>query len=295
MVEAHLGWGDWYFEPTVTIGLVALVAMYVVAMRRGLLRSDDDVSPWFRSTTMRPVCFGLGILVAVIALLSPIDRGGDRYLFSIHMVQHLLLMMVAPPLALLGIAGGQGVRERAVRVPRSVRVLLGSITRLWPAAIVFATVMLVWHIPALYNEALTVQPLHVFEHITFVAAGVVFWWPIVDPWRTPASRVIGPLAKVAMLTVSGIPPTLLGFLFALTPTPLYSFYTIQPRLWGLSPVTDQQWAGVLMFGAGNVIYFVAITAIFLRMFEDPERDEREAQAAGAATRRPLGQIPYDGG
>ena len=275
MDVAHLGFGDWSWEPTVVLGLVALMAVYALAWRRGVLSADDGVSPWFRSPRTRPVLFGLGTAVAFVALLSPIDTGGDEYLFSLHMVQHLLLMMVAPPLCLLGIAG---MRSR-LGGGQLARVA-GMLVHPWSATLIFSAVLLVWHIPVLYDATLTTEPIHVFEHLSFMAVGVIFWWPIVDPLRgEDERRWITALTKIAMLVASGIPPTVLGLIFTIAPHAFYDFYVRAPRLWGLSPVADQQLAGVVMFGVGNLIYFAAVVSVFWRMFTDPARDEEEAHSA----------------
>src|SRR5690348_11522670 len=110
VVHPHLNLTDWTFEPTVTAGLLALIAAYVAARRRGLLTGRDDVTAWLPSPRLRPLLFGAGVGAAFVALDSPIDRGGDTYLFWLHMTQHLLLMMVAPPLCLLGVAGARPPR-----------------------------------------------------------------------------------------------------------------------------------------------------------------------------------------
>jgi cytochrome c oxidase assembly factor CtaG len=259
-----------------------------MAWRRGVLRSDDDVSPWFANPRWRPALFGLGVITALLALESPIDTGGDRYLFLIHMLQHLLLMMVAPPLIILGIAGATPrPRSRYATARRLWRV----ITRPWIALVIFNAVMVVWHIPELYDTTLTVQPVHIVEHLSFIAVGLIFWWGIVDPIRDAQTVTVSPLVKIAALVVSGIPPTVLGILFALAPTAFYSFYVHAPRLWGLSPLTDQQIGGVLMLGLGNIVYFVAITLIFMRLLGDTAHDEEEAARLAALRRRPAARIP----
>ncbi|MFN2452021.1 MAG: cytochrome c oxidase assembly protein [Candidatus Dormibacteria bacterium] len=276
--DARLSWTDWGFEPTVTLGLLVMVGAYVLAWRRGWLSRADDTTPWSLPSGARPWFLGLGIAVAYIALQSPIDRGGDEYLLSLHMVQHLLLMMVAPPLALLGICGA---RSLSAEVAPGVRRWATRLTRVWPATLLFNAVLLVWHFPLFYDATLSTNPIHIFEHITFVAVGVIFWWPIVDPLRGPATRAVSPLEKIAMLGVAGVPPTLLGFVMVMAAHPLYGFYGRAERLWGLTAVGDQQVAGIIMFGLGNIIYFVAISVIFVRMFASPEDDERAAAAAPA--------------
>jgi putative membrane protein len=275
-MTGHLGVGDWTLEPTVTFGLLGLVVVYAVLMRRGQLSSSDDVSPWFASVRLRPVFFAMGIISGFVALASPIDTGGDTYLLSLHMVQHLVLMMVAPPLVLLGICGAAPVADD---VAWRWRGLWTWLTRPWPATLLFNAVLLVWHIPALYDATLTTEPIHVFEHLTFIAVGVIFWWPIVDPLRRRQTRPVSPFQKIAMLVLAGIPPTVLGFVLALGQSPYYDFYARAPRLWGISAVSDQQLAGVIMLGVGNLIYFAAISVIFLRLFGDPAADEREAARA----------------
>jgi cytochrome c oxidase assembly factor CtaG len=274
---AHLGLADWSWEPTVVVGLAAAAAAYALAWRRGLLSDSDDVSAWFGSPRLRPWLFGAGLMVGFIALLSPIDTGGDEFLFSIHMVQHLLLMMVAPPLCLLGVVG---MRSPFTGPPGPLRRAFAIAVHPWVAMLIFSAVLLVWHIPALYDATLTTEPIHVFEHLSFIAVGVVFWWPVIDPLRgADRKRWVGTFAKIAVLVASGVPPTVLGLIFTIAPHPFYDFYARAPRLWGLSPVVDQQLAGVIMFGAGNLIYFVAVVLVFWRVFSDPARDEEDAQRA----------------
>jgi putative membrane protein len=274
-VKASLGLGDWTFEPTVTLGLVALVAAYVIAVRRGRLRRDDDVSPWLGSPRWRAWMFGLGVLTAFLALESPVDTGGDNYLLSLHMVQHLVLMMVSPPLVLLGICGMRP--PDPARAP-GLRRLWTAITRPLPATVLFNAVLLVWHIPTLYDTTLRNEAAHIVEHITFVAVGVVLWWAVVDPIRGEGTTPISPFQKIAALAVAGVPPTVLGLIFSVASNPFYEFYARAPRLWGLSPVTDQQVAGVVMFGLGNLIYFAAISVIFWRILGNPADDDIEAVA-----------------
>jgi cytochrome c oxidase assembly factor CtaG len=278
MPSATLGLGDWTLEPTVSAGLLLVAGVYVALWRRGLLRADDDTSAWFRPASLRPWFFALGIVTAFLALESPLDTGGDHYLLTLHMVQHLVLMMVSPPLVLLGIAG---LRAPEATVFRRLRGLWTWFTRPWQAVLVFNGVMLLWHIPAPYNATLTNDGLHIVEHVTFVGVGVLFWWAIVEPVRTAEAALVSPFTKIAMLVVGGVPPTVLGFVFVMAHSAYYSFYVNAPRLWGLSALNDQQFAGVVMLGVGNLIYFLAITVIFLRMFGNPADDEADAEIHAA--------------
>ena len=242
-------------------------------MRRGVIAPDDDVTPWVPNQRWRPVLFFTALLITFVALQSPIDRGGDLYLFSLHMVQHMLLMMVAPPLLLLGIAGARpATRERHT----TLRTVWWMITRPWPAVAIFNAVLLFWHIPSLYDATLTTVPVHIVEHLSFIGAGLVVWWAVVDPIRDERTVPVSSLTKIAALTIAGIPPTVLGIVFALASAPLYSFYAQAPRLWGVSALTDQQYGGVIMLGVGNIVYFIAIIVVFMRLLSDPGRDEEIA-------------------
>src|SRR5258708_17539736 len=167
------------------------------------MRADDDTSPWFRRASLRPWFFGLGVAAGFIALQSPIDTAGDHYLLSLHMVQHLILMMVAPPLVLLGIAG---MRPLPDSITPRWRRLWTFITRPWQATLIFNAVLLIWHIPSWYDATLTAEWIHVVEHLTFIGVGVIFWWPIVDPLRGEHTKAASPFVKIGMLVLARIPP-----------------------------------------------------------------------------------------
>ncbi|HZB98099.1 MAG TPA: cytochrome c oxidase assembly protein, partial [Candidatus Sulfotelmatobacter sp.] len=179
-----------------------------------------------------------------------------------------------------------GTRPLPPALAQRWRGVWRAVTRPWAATLLFTAVMLVWHIPTLYDATLTTEPIHIFEHLTFIAVGVVFWWPIVDPVKRAGENPVGPFAKIAMLVASGIPPTVLGLIFSISPRTFYEYYARAPRLWGLSTQADQQLAGVAMFGIGNLIYFAAISIIFVRLFGDAMLDEAEVARSQAGGRLP---------
>ena len=241
-LHASLSLTTWAWDPTVIGGTLALGAAYA-----WLFYSRGRAATW---SPLARVYFAGGLLTLFLALESPIDVGGDRYLFSLHMLQHLLLAMVVPPLLLLGLPERWRAFDR-VRISPLV------------ANIGFNLVLAVWHLPFLYQATLRSEPIHVLEHLTFLAAGVVFWWPIVVPsGRRHAMSVVG---KIAYLAFAGVPPTILGLAFILSPNVIYPFYAAAPRVTPLSPLDDQLLAGLVMFGLGNIIYFVAIWVIFFTL------------------------------
>ncbi len=231
------------------LGTLALGAGYA-----WLIRGRGRLDAW---SPMARVSFAAGLLALILALESPIDVGGDRYLFSLHMVQHLMLAMIVPPLLLLGLPERWLILDR-LRVSPIV------------ANVTFNLVLAVWHLPFLYEATLRNGPIHVAEHLTFLAAGILFWWPIIAP--SARRRGLSVIGKIAYLGFAGVPPTILGLGFILSRTVLYPFYAAAPRVTPLSPLDDQVAAGLVMFGLGNLIYFLAIAVIFFRL------DDKEATA-----------------
>jgi putative membrane protein len=247
-LSASLTLSDWSVEPSVLGGLALMVVAYVILTARAGARAQRTHRG---GAAGHPVWFALGIAGLFVALQSPVDVGGDRYLFSLHMLQHIVLAVVAPPLLLLGVAGALPARPVGVLRP---------LVNPWVAAAVFNAVLLVWHLPMLYEATLRVQPLHILEHATFFLTGLCFWWPVIEPGGALGMTWLG---RIAYLTLTNIPPTVLGLLFAVAPTAYYPFYLEAPRLWGLTPVEDQQLAGLVMFGLGGLVYVAAMAALFV--------------------------------
>jgi cytochrome c oxidase assembly factor CtaG len=289
MSVPRVSFTDWEFQPTVLAGLAVILAVYALALRGGWLRRDDDLRAWSLGPRRRAAIFGLGLAIWLVALCSPIDTISDNYLLWVHMIQHILLMMVAPPLLVLGVAGAPSPPARFL--PRLRRLWTG-VTRPIPAYFIFNADLLVWHWPAFYDATLANENLHTFEHLTFMFAGVVLWWAVIDPLRGPAIKPISSVARILLLALSGLPSTVLGLLFAIAPAPFYSFYALAPRLWGMSALTDQQLAGVVMLVAGVLVGFAGISAVFLHMLGSPEADELALHtelpgAAGPSGVRPV--------
>jgi putative membrane protein len=248
----------WVLEPSVVIGLALLAAGY--ALVTGPLRRWMDwgapVPLWQRVT------FYAGTLAIFITLVSPLDSLADEYLFSAHMVQHMLLTFIGPPLWLLGIPEGslRWLLHAIGKVGRGWQ----RITRPIPAFIAFNGVMWAWHYPPAYNLALEHEPLHILEHLIFIAAAVVGWWPVASPIDR---RELPALERVFYLIALMLPCTALAALITLSPNQLYSFYANASTHWGLSPLEDQQLGGLAMWMSGDLIFASAIIVIFYRWLE----------------------------
>jgi putative membrane protein len=248
----------WPVDPTVYAGLAALF------LGHAFLARDRDLP---RSGTL---WFGLGLLSIWLALETPIDTLADDYLDSVHMFQHVLLGVVAPPLLLLGLN-----REMAgvlLRLPG-----LRAVTEPVPAQVLSGLVMIVWHVPALYDATLYSTPLHVLEHVTFVAGGLLFWWPVVDATAAHCRWRLGPMGQLLYLFIGTFPQDAVALALQFSRTPFYEFYTRAPRIVpGLDPVTDQTTAGAILMLFGKSSYFVGAVIVFLRWFNAEFRADLEA-------------------
>jgi putative membrane protein len=227
----------WDWEPSVIIGCAALAIGYLALVRqRGLNRA-----PYFLA----------GVLLLLLDLVSPIDTLADQYLLSAHVVQHFLLGLVIPPLLLLGTPpfelGRLNKLERVIAQP-PVSWLLGVGT------------MLAWHVPVLFNAALANDGLHVFQHLSFLVTGTIFWWPILGPLR---HRRLSTLPAVSYLFSACICCSLLGAFLTFGPEGLYPAYT---GYLGLDAKGDQQLAGLLMWVPGCFVYLSGILAAVRRWY-----------------------------
>jgi putative membrane protein len=218
-----------------------------------------------------------GLAVFCLALVSPIDALADGYLFSAHMLQHLLLLLIVPPLILLSLPptpvpdpSQKGPGQWLCRFLRQ------------PVATWFLGVggMWLWHAPALCNAAVTSGWIHRLQYVTLLLMGLAFWWPIIGPWRR--QRLASP-AGIIYLFSACVGCTVLGIIITFAPVEVCSIYLhpvdrlgILPLLqhqWGLSPATDQQLGGLLMWVPACLIYFCGIFGLFARWHG--ETDEKE--------------------
>ena len=247
---------DWSFDPLVAAPLLALAVLYLRGRRRILDRGQ-------RWPVQRTGCFLGGLGVIALALQSPVERY-DTALFSVHASQHLLLAMVAAPLLAMGapitmllMATSTPVRKRIVRVVHSLPVrIIGYPLVAW---VVFTMTLYALYFSPLFDLSLRNEYVHDAIHLHFVAAGLLFWWPVVgiDPtrWRLHhLARVLFVFLMVPFHAFLGV--AIMNSSHLLAPS-LGEFV----RAWGPTPLADQQAGGAIMWGAGDVISLVAVIAI----------------------------------
>lgn len=268
-LDLHFWLTQWNPAPSIYIGIALLIALYLYAV--GPLRKKYQLADSVKRSQV--VLFIVGMLVMFLALASPLDELGDEYLFSAHMVQHLLITLVAPPLLLLGTPGW--LLHPLLRK----RVLLGIgkvLTHPFVAFFLFNIDFWLWHAPPLYNATLSNENLHIFEHMLFIVTAVIYWWPVLSPAKELPRLSLG--GQVLYLFLSGMPSVALGAGLTFSP-PLYAPYIQQPiRAWGISPVTDQQLGGLIMWVPVNIIVIVIVSILFIRWMQAQDENQRLQEA-----------------
>jgi putative membrane protein len=237
---------------------------------------------WFRIRQTRPAlfpawrqgCFLLGLVIIWLAIASPLDGFADA-LLSAHMVEHLLLMSFVPPLLLLGNPQVPLLRG----LPHGFVVcVLGPLLRMhWlrrlgrslttpvVAWLVMNLVFLGWHVPAAYDFALEHEHWHEFEHICFLGASIVFWWPVVRPW--PASVRYPGWIMLPYLVGADVVNTALSAFLAFCDRPVYRYYLEQPNLFHIDPLTDQIVGAVIMWVVGSIVFLVPAVFVTVRLLQ----------------------------
>lgn len=266
----------WTLEPMVVLGLLVVALWYACGVQR-LWRSGGrgrGVRAW------QPWAFGAGVLTIVAALMSPLDALADA-LFSAHMAQHLLLVLVAAPLLVLG----NSLLPILWALPRRVRVGVGrwwmrapvaqsvarTVTRPAVAWVLHLGALFFWHIPAPYGWALDHEAVHALEHACFLGTGVLFWWAAIEP---AGRRRLGYGPAVLYVSSAGALMGGLGAILTLAPTPWYLGHIGRTAAWHLSPLADQQLAGAIMWVPSGFVYLAAAGVLFVKWLGAEEDDER---------------------
>lgn len=245
-----LRWDAWTIHPSTVIGLTALGWLY---FRRA--RSAENAGP----TTAQRLAFTSGLLLLFLILNGPLHDLSDFYLFSGHMVQHLIMELVVPPLLIWGTPGC--MLRPALQWP-VIRWLAPRITTGGMAFAIFNVTLAFWHIPALYNLALLHHNVHIVQHLTFLIASVLMWWPMMSPLpELPRLSYPGQMLYSFVMT---LPMSVVAIYIAMADTVLYPLYASSPRLWGITPKMDQLIGGLIMWVPGGLFFYGVMTVVFFR-------------------------------
>jgi putative membrane protein len=269
-VAARVTAASWNLEPGVVAGVFILAAVYWAGLRA--LRLATGAPAKLRRAA---ACYALGCVVLVVALLSPVHAWGAQ-LFSAHMVQHELLMVLAAPLLVLG----RPALVALFALPRGVAqgvaggLRRSGITRVWHALTspfvatsLHAAALWLWHVPVLFEAARAYPAVHVAQHVSFLGTAIVFWEAVFFGRRRVGGYGVGVLYLFATAMQSGA----LGALLTFASVPWYAAYAPSTRLYGLSPIEDQQLGGIIMWIPGGLVYVVVALALFARWLNASDR------------------------
>lgn len=289
---ARAALSSWSWRLEVILPLILLGVLFVVGWSRVRARGQGT-GRHSLGASWRPVSYIAGLAVIGLALLSPLDVLVQQLFFT-HMIQHLLLIMVAPFLLLLPnplpfLLWGLPARLRLTvgEVIHSVihrRSIVGRGLRWLSSPVViwflFVGTVVGWHDPSLYNAALRSEWVHDLEHVTMFAVGMLFWWTVTGAGPR-LHKNLSPVAKIAFI-LAVIPPNMaLGIVLAFSQQPIYDFYSDAPRLWGISALDDQRISGVIMWIPGNMMYFLAALAIIFMILSGEGRKPAAREAEWA--------------
>jgi putative membrane protein len=270
----------WRLDPVV-LGLAALaLVLFAQAFVRLRRRGRTDHASWGRAAL-----FVAAVATATLPLVSPLDAVGDQYLMSVHMLQHVLIGDLALALALLAVRGPLGLFLlppfvlRPLGRARPVRAAVGFLLRPSVAVVAWVLAMGLWHIPSAYDYALTHRNVHNLEHLSFVVAGTLVWAQLIDPARRGRLGIVQRLGFAGLLFALG---TVLSDVLIFSFHPLYPAYADQGvRLFGISPLRDQQLAGLVMMS--EQLLTLGICAGLLLRAQARRRPARVPRAAQART------------
>ncbi len=254
---------QWNWQPSIWLGILLAAGAYTIAVVR-VRRNRGDRDP-----RHAPIAwFVVSELVLILSLMSPLDAISDQYLFSAHMVQHLLLATLWPPMVLMGLTPWM---VRPIFNVRALAPFVSFLTYPAVAIVLFNVDVYLWHIPAMYDATLRSETVHIVEHLTFMFFGLLNWWPLLSPLRE--QRLSYPF-QILYLFLDGMFMMVLGIVFTFSPVVFYSAYASAPRLWGLGALADQQIGGLVMWYPGNLPYAVLLAMAFYRWFDggDPAPD-----------------------
>lgn len=264
MILGHAGredvslWTSWTFDPLALVAITGAAFLYY-RRTRTLASRGQPVAAW------RQWLFGLGLALLAFALFSPIDAVGEETFFFVHMTQHVIVGELAPLAIVAGLTGPILRPVLQFRVVQGLRALAHPLVA-WP---LWALNLYIWHLPTLYESALTSTPLHAMEHICFLTAGILFWAPVLEP--LPAPRWFGSGAKLLYIVAARFASMVLANVLIWQDGPIYASYEHATDPWGISAAADQGLAGSTMMIVDSIVTIAAIAWLFLKLASEGER------------------------
>ena len=247
----QFSWLKWSIHPSTVIGLGMLAAIYV--WRASKSAPEEHLSG------ARKVSFFAALFVIFASLNGPLHDLSDNYLFAGHMVQHLLLTMLMPPLLINGVPGWM---LRPLLKNRAIAAIAKRITRPLVCFLIFNVVIAAWHLPVFYNAAMENHDIHIVEHLMFMAAAVLMWWPLTS--QLPELPRLAYPGQMLYCFLMSVPMSVVAVYITMADSILYPFYSAAPRIMQLSPMEDQLLGGLIMWVPGGLIFAVIMTVVFFK-------------------------------
>ncbi len=261
-VGARVSLKSFSVHPSTVIGIIALAFLYEWAARR-YVPADSPRQP-------RRLVFHGALVLMFFSLNGWLHDLSDAYLFSAHMVQHLLLALVVAPLMLMGVTGEM---LRPALSVRGVAPVARWLTKPLHCFAIFNVTIAAWHLPPLYNYALAHHPVHIGQHLMFLAASVIMWWPVLSP--LPELPRLNYPGQMLYLFLMSIPMAIVAVYIAYADEVLYPLYASAPRVWGITPMNDQMIGGLIMWIPGGFFFYAIVSVVFFRW---QQRDGVESRA-----------------
>jgi putative membrane protein len=258
----------WNLSPIVVASLALYAGIYVWRWRAARREAGGR-----GAGVAELACFFVAMLALTAAVLSPIDGLGEDYLFSMHMLQHILLGDIAPVFLLLALS--RVIMRPATRRLVAVERALGRFAHPLTGLFLWFGLVYVWHIPALYDAAIESEAVHALEHASFFTAGVALWWPLVQP--VPMRRRMTGMWPFAYIGAAKAGLAGLGLYLTWSKSVAYEHYEAVPRIWGLTATEDQNVGGAMMMLEQSVVLLIAFVVLFVRMLGQSEADEQRRE------------------
>jgi putative membrane protein len=261
---------SWSFAPVVLLALAGYALVYGLRWRRARAEGGARAAGWGRAAL-----WATGIGALFVALISPLDVLGEQFA-TFHMVQHLLIADLAP--ICLTLALTKWILRPATRRIHRIEQAAGPFGHPAFGVVAYVGAMWLWHVPALYDAALRHPAIHVLEHLSFGAAGLLYWWHLLSPIRSRL-RLAG-MGPILYMASTKLLVGFLGILLAFSPDLLYA-YAWSGSKWGLSPLDDQHVAGLVMALEQSIVMGIALAYLFFRMLSESEAEDQRAERYGA--------------
>ena len=271
MEQATFGFANWHPHYDVWLVLGPFGIAYWFAIKKW--GATNRVAERPAATVKQVVSFYVGLLLLWIGADFPLHELSEDYLFSMHMVQHTLFTLVAPPFLLMGTPRWL---LRKILQPKWAFGAARALTKPFVGLVAFNTIIVVTHWPALVNLSVASEPVHFLVHLVVFSVSIMMWFPVIAP--LPELARLSEPAKMVYLFLQSVIPTVPASFLTFASTPMYSAYADVPRLWGMDVLTDLRVAGLIMKLGGGLLLWLAIAIIFFRWSAREERAQHEEVA-----------------